>query len=72
VNTFITIIHIIISISLIALILIQSQGSGLSSAFGGSGGHYHSRRGMEKIVFGLTIFLAVAFFITSLVNFLTY
>jgi len=71
-NTVITIIHIIISILLIAMILLQTQGSGLGSSFGGSGVHYHSKRGMEKIVFGFTVFLAIAFFITSIVNFLTF
>ena len=61
-----SIIHIIVSVLLIGLIVLQSKGSGLGAAFGGSNTSYHSKRGMEKIVFSLTIFLAVAFFITSI------
>ncbi len=68
-NTLLTIIHIIVSILLIGLIVLQSEGSGLSSAITGGAGSYHSKRGMERIVFGLTIVLAGLFLITSLLNF---
>jgi len=71
-NTLIAVIHIIISVLLIGMIVIQSQGSGLSSSFGGSGSHYHSKRGMEKLIFGFTVFLAISFFITSIINFLLF
>jgi preprotein translocase subunit SecG len=71
-KTLLTIIHFIISLFLIVLILLQSEGSGLSSAWGGATTPYHSRRGMEKIVFTLTIVFSVAFFITSLINFLVF
>jgi len=67
-----SIIHIVVSVGLIGLIVLQSKGSGLGSTFGGSGTSYHSKRGMEKIVFGLTVFLAISFFITSIINFLVF
>lgn len=67
---YLPIIQIIISVLLIVAILLQSRGSGLSSVFGGESTFYHTRRGIEKIVFGATIILAVLFVATSLVTFL--
>ena len=61
------IIQIIISIVLIGLILMQGQGGGLGSVFGGSGGVYRTRRGVEKLLFQLTIGLAAVFFIIAIV-----
>jgi preprotein translocase subunit SecG len=68
-SIFITIIQIIVSILLIAVILIQSHGGGLGSTFGGSG-FYASKRGVEKIVMYVTAGLTLLFFITSILNFL--
>src|SRR3989344_4904331 len=46
----------------IITILIQQKGSGLGSAFGGDSGNiYSTRRGAEKILFYVTIVLAVLF-----------
>lgn len=57
-----TIAQIILSILLISVILIQQKGSGLGSAFGGESGNlYSTKRGVEKILFYVTIVLAVAF-----------
>jgi len=50
-----------VSIFLIILILLQQRGSGLGSAFGGSGDIYSTKRGAEKTIFILTIILAVLF-----------
>jgi preprotein translocase subunit SecG len=62
--------QIIVSVALIILILIQERSSGLSGVFGGGGGEvYSQRRGLEKSLFGLTVFLAVAFAVLSLLNF---
>ncbi|HUV46588.1 MAG TPA: preprotein translocase subunit SecG [Candidatus Bathyarchaeia archaeon] len=69
-NVFLSAVHIIVSTLLILLIVIQSEGSGLSSTFGGPSS-YHSKRGMEKILFGLTVGLAIIFLITSVINFLS-
>lgn len=56
----ITFAYILVSILLTLSILLQNQGGGLGSAFGGSGS-YHTRRGMEKALFSATIGLAVIF-----------
>ncbi len=53
--------QIVISVLLIGAILLQQKGGGLGSAFGGDGQVYRSRRGIEKILFIVTIILAVLF-----------
>lgn len=60
------ILEIIASLFLIGTIILQVKGTGLGSAFGGSGELYQSKRGVEKIVFYATIFLCVTFAILSL------
>lgn len=53
--------QIVVSVALIALVMLQSQGTGLGSSFGGSGVSYHSRKGLERYVFAATIGLTVLF-----------
>lgn len=66
---FLNIIQIIISIALIALILLQARGSGLGGIFGGGDSSvYRTRRGVEKTLFNLTIVVALAFFMVSIIN----
>ncbi len=67
---FLSIIQIIISALLIGAILLQTRGSGLSSVFGGESTFYHTRRGMEKMIFWATIILAILFVITGIASFL--
>jgi preprotein translocase subunit SecG len=61
---------VILSIALIAVILLQSRGAGLGGLgggdFGGTG--YHVRRGVERLLFFVTIGLSVAFFLMAIVN----
>lgn len=61
------ILHILISLGLVGLILMQSGKGGLGKAFGG-GQTYRTRRGAEKLVFRATIALAVLFLFTALMN----
>lgn len=56
--------QIVVTVLLIAVILMQSRGTGLGST--GSGQSYHSRRGMEKVLFRATIGLTVVFIVLSL------
>lgn len=67
---FLKITQLVVSLLLVVVILIQAKGVGLSSFFGFSGGFYRSRRGLEKFIFFLTIFLAVTFFVSSFFNLL--
>lgn len=66
----ITIIQIILAVLLIIAILLQQRGAGLSGAFGGEGGTYSTRRGIEKILFRATIAIAILFFGVSIVRLL--
>ena len=61
------IIQIILSITIIVLVLLQVKGGGLGSIFGGDGGVYRTRRGIEKRIYQFTILLAIIFFVISLV-----
>jgi preprotein translocase subunit SecG len=67
---YIQIVQIIISIALIVVILVQAKGQGgLGGIFGGEGaGVYRTRRGVEKTLFNVTVGLAVAFFVISIVS----
>jgi len=69
-SKFLPIIQMIISALLVGAILLQARGSGLSSVFGGESTFYHTRRGIEKIIFWATIVLAVLFIATSMAYFL--
>lgn len=61
---------IITSIALIASIILQSKGVGLGGLTGGgdAGGVYTKRRGVEKVLFWITIGLSVLFFILTMLT----
>ena len=61
---------IITSIALIASIILQSKGVGLGGLTGGgdAGGVYSKRRGVEKILFWITIGLSALFFILTMLT----
>ena len=62
------VIQIIISLTLIALVLLQTKGAGLGGIFGGDGGVYRTRRGIGKTLYQTTIVLTVVFLIISLIS----
>ena len=64
---YLNIVQIIISIAMITLIVMQRRGGGLGSLAGDSS-IYHTRRGVEKTIHNLTIVLAIAFGLTSLLS----
>ncbi|MDZ7844840.1 MAG: preprotein translocase subunit SecG [Anaerolineales bacterium] len=54
---------IIVSIALIASVILQSKGAGLGGLTGSDmGGVFSARRGIEKVLFRVTIALSVVFF----------
>ena len=65
---YLNVVQIILSVALTALVILQSKGGGLSRMFGGEGGVYRTRRGLEKTLFNVTIAVIVAFFIFSLLS----
>lgn len=57
---------IITSIALIASVILQSKGAGLGGLTGGdAGGIFTARRGIEKVLFRITIGLSFLFFILA-------
>lgn len=61
---------ILVSLSLVVVIVLQSRGAGLGGLAGGeySGTGYHVRRGLERVLFNVTIGLSVMFFILALLS----
>lgn len=64
----IPIIQIFAALILSATILLQAKGTGLGLTFGGSGGEYRSKRGLERILFFGTIILSAVFLGLSLLG----
>ena len=65
---FLEIIHIIITVLLITTVLLQQRGSGLGDAFGGDTAVYTSRRGVEKVLFYLTIVFGISFVALAIIQ----
>ena len=61
--------QLLVSIALMAAILLQARGTGLSGTFGGDSAVYRSRRGVEKRLWEFTIVLLVLFVIFSIVSY---
>ena len=67
-DPFLAIGQIIVSIALIAAVLLQARGTGLSSTFGGDSAVYRSRRGVERRLWQFTIILLILFVLFSLAS----
>jgi preprotein translocase subunit SecG len=73
VSTYLPYIQMILAIILVALILMQRSESGSGGAFGGNdnwNAAYHTRRGLEKIIFNTTIVISIIFAVLSLISIL--
>ncbi len=62
----IKIVYTVVSLLLIITILSQARGGGLSATFGGAGEFYAQKRGAEKVLFNITMVLAILFLGISL------
>jgi preprotein translocase subunit SecG len=60
--------QILVALLLSGAILLQAKGTGLGTTFGGGGEFYRSKRGIEKLLFFVTIGLAILFLVLSLVG----
>lgn len=58
----------LIAILLILTVLVQQRGTGLGGTFGGESTVYRTRRGAEKFLFRLTIFLGILYVIMAIAN----
>lgn len=68
-KTVFLIMQIIFAVLLAGLILLQAKGSGLANPLGKLN-LYSTKRGVEKLIFNLTIVVAVLFFLSSLAQLL--
>lgn len=61
----------ILSIAIVVLVLVQSKGADLGGFLGGSsdGGVQRTRRGIEAVLYNVTIYVGVAFFVFVLIGF---
>ena len=62
-------VQLALSILLVAAVLLQQTGSGMGGAFGGDNfsAGFHTRRGVEKMLFNATIVLAVLFGLSAFI-----
>jgi len=67
-RTLLPAIQIVISVILIAVVLVQSRGSGFGGAFGTQGAIFRTRRGIELYLFRATVVLAAIFIAVSLLS----
>ena len=65
---FFNIIQFILAALLVAVILLQQKGTGLSGVFGGSSNIYSTKRGVDRILYLSTIVISVIFFGLSLLR----
>ena len=69
ISTALNIAQILISITLVAVLLLQAKGSGFGSSLGGNTSSvFRTRRGVERTLFQLTIILAVVFILISFLS----
>lgn len=67
-DSILNIIQIILAVLLVIVVLLQSSGTGLGSAFGGEGNVYRTKRGIEKKLYYATIIIAISFLGVALAN----
>lgn len=60
------VLQIILAVWVTGCVLLQAQGSGLGASWGGGGETYHTKRGVEKVVFYLSIIGVVLFTLNSI------
>ena len=69
-QTALNIIEILVIVTLIVVIILQSKGSGFGGIFGGRDmlSPMHTRRGLERTMFQFTIGLVAVFLLVSLIS----
>lgn len=67
-QTNLNIAQIMLSIALVVIVLFQVRGGGLGGIFGQQSGVYRTRRGVERVLFRLTIVFVVVFLVISVLT----
>ncbi|MPZ15846.1 MAG: preprotein translocase subunit SecG [Chloroflexi bacterium] len=60
--------QILVSILLVALILMQARGTGFAAGYAADSSIHRTRRGVERMVFQLTIVVGVVFVLLSILS----
>jgi preprotein translocase subunit SecG len=67
-QTNLNIAQIVLSIALVVIVLFQVRGGGLGGIFGQQSGVYRTRRGVEKVLFRLTIVFVSVFLVIAVLT----
>lgn len=67
-QNYLNVAQIVLAVALILVVLFQVRGGGLGGIFGQPGTVYRTRRGVERILFQLTIVLVVVFIVISVLT----
>ena len=67
-NVFLAIAQIVLAVALIGAVLLQSKGEELGGVFGGAQSVYQTRRGIDRLLFTVTVCMAIAFFALCIAN----
>lgn len=65
-QSFLIVAQMVLSVALVAAVLLQIRGGGLGGIFGQPDSVYRTKRGVEKVIFQLTLVLVVLFAAVSL------
>ncbi len=68
ISTILSIANLVVAGLLVTTILLQQKGTGIGGAFGGTTGVYTTRRGVDRILFNMTIAFSILFFAIALIN----
>ncbi len=67
-QTYLNIAQVVVSVALIVIILFQVRGGGLGGIFGQPSTVFRTKRGVEKVLFQLTIVLVSVFLVISVLT----
>lgn len=65
-QSFLIVAQMVLSVALVVAVLLQVRGGGLGGIFGQPDSVYRTKRGVEKVIFQLTLVLVVLFAAVSL------
>ena len=65
-HIFLIVAQMVLSVALVMVVLLQVRGGGLGGIFGQPDSVYRTKRGVEKVIFQLTLVLIVLFVAVSL------
>ena len=67
-QTYLNIAMTIVSVLLIVLVILGARNSSVGNVFGGDSPVYHSRRGVERTMFNVTVWVSVIFFVLAVLS----